>query len=76
MCGDGGDRAAANDLAKLLYLLSLSRRAMRAITQNLIISLSVLTIAVGLTIPGILLPVTGRFCNSSPPCRSSPTRRG
>ena len=31
---------------------------MRAITQNLIFSLSVLAIAVGLAIPGILLTVT------------------
>jgi Cd2+/Zn2+-exporting ATPase len=49
----------SDDLAKLPHLLSLSRRAMRAITQNLIFSLSVLAIAVGLAIPGILLPVTG-----------------
>jgi len=49
----------SDDLAKLPHLLSLSRRAMRAIKQNLIFSLSVLTIAVGLAIPGILLPVTG-----------------
>jgi Zn2+/Cd2+-exporting ATPase len=32
---------------------------MRAIKQNLIFSLSVLAIAVGLAITGILLPVTG-----------------
>lgn len=49
----------SDDLAKLPHLLSLSRRAMRAITQNLIFSLSVLAVAVGLAIPGILLPVTG-----------------
>jgi Cd2+/Zn2+-exporting ATPase len=49
----------SDDLAKLPHLLSLSRQAMRAITQNLIFSLSVLAIAVGLAIPGILLPVTG-----------------
>jgi len=46
-------------LTKLPHLLSLSRQAMRAIKQNLIFSLSVLAIAVGLAIPGILLPVTG-----------------
>jgi Zn2+/Cd2+-exporting ATPase len=40
-------------------LLSISSRVMRAITQNLIFSLSVLAIAVGLAIPGFLLPVTG-----------------
>ena len=49
----------SDDLAKLPHLLALSRRAMRAITQNLLFSLSVLAIAVGLAIPGILLPVTG-----------------
>ena len=49
----------SDDLAKLPHLLSLSRQAMRAIKQNLIFSLSVLAIAVGLAIPGILSPVTG-----------------
>jgi heavy metal translocating P-type ATPase len=49
----------SDDLAKLPHLLSLSRQAMRAIRQNLIFSLSVLAIAVGLAIPGILAPVTG-----------------
>lgn len=49
----------SDDLAKLPHLLSLSRQAMRAIKQNLLFSLSVLAIAVGLAIPGILLPVTG-----------------
>jgi Cd2+/Zn2+-exporting ATPase len=49
----------SDDLTKLPHLLTLSRQAMRAITQNLIFSLSVLTIAVGLAIPGILLPVSG-----------------
>jgi Cd2+/Zn2+-exporting ATPase len=49
----------SNDLTKLPHLLSLSRQAMRAIKQNLIFSLSVLAIAVGLAIPGILAPVTG-----------------
>jgi Zn2+/Cd2+-exporting ATPase len=49
----------SDDLAKLPHLLSLSRRAMRAIRQNLIFSLGVLAIAVGLAIPGILSPVTG-----------------
>jgi len=48
-----------DDLTKLPHLLSLSRQAMRAIKQNLIFSLGVLAIAVGLAIPGILLPVTG-----------------
>jgi len=49
----------SDDLTKLPHLLSLSRQAMQAIKQNLIFSLSVLAIAVGLAIPGILLPVTG-----------------
>jgi Cd2+/Zn2+-exporting ATPase len=49
----------SDDLTKLPHLLGLSRQAMRAIRQNLIFSLSVLTVAVVLAIPGILLPVTG-----------------
>lgn len=49
----------SDDLTKLPHLLSLSRQAMRAIRQNLFFSLSVLAIAVGLAIPGILAPVTG-----------------
>ncbi|HLY26118.1 MAG TPA: cation-translocating P-type ATPase, partial [Aggregatilineales bacterium] len=49
----------SDDLARLPHLLNLSRQAMRAIKQNLIFSLSVLAIAVGLAIPGILSPVTG-----------------
>jgi Cd2+/Zn2+-exporting ATPase len=49
----------SDDLTKLPHLLNLSRHAMRAIRQNLFFSLSVLAIAVGLAIPGILAPVTG-----------------
>lgn len=49
----------SDDLAKLPHLLGLSRQAMRAIRQNLVFSLSVLALAVGLAIPGILSPVTG-----------------
>ncbi len=49
----------SDDLAKLPHLLGLSRQAMRAIRQNLVFSLGVLAIAVGLAIPGILSPVTG-----------------
>jgi Zn2+/Cd2+-exporting ATPase len=49
----------SDDLTKLPHLLSLSRQAMRAIKQNLIFSLGILAIAVGLAIPGILAPVTG-----------------
>ena len=49
----------ADDLTKLPHLLVLSRQAIRAIKQNLVFSLGVLAGAVGLTIPGILNPVTG-----------------
>lgn len=49
----------SDDLTKLPHLLRLSRQAMRAIKQNLLFSLGVLAIAVGLAIPGILAPVTG-----------------
>ena len=49
----------SDDLSKLPHLLSLSRQAMRAIKQNLVFSLGVLAIAVGLAITGILSPVTG-----------------
>src|SRR6266566_798672 len=49
----------SDDLAKLPHLLGLSRQAMRAIKQNLVFSLTVLAIAVGLAIPGILSPITG-----------------
>jgi Cd2+/Zn2+-exporting ATPase len=49
----------ADDLSKLPHLLELSRQAIRAIKQNLVFSLGVLGAAVGLTIPGILTPVTG-----------------
>jgi len=49
----------ADDLSRLPHLLTLSRQAIRAIKQNLVFSLGVLAGAVGLTIPGILTPVTG-----------------
>ena len=49
----------ADDLSKLPHLLELSQKALRAIRQNLVFSLGVLGIAVGLTVPGILMPVTG-----------------
>jgi len=49
----------ADDLSKLPHLLDLSRKAIRAIKQNLVFSLAILAIAVALTIPGILNPVTG-----------------
>ncbi len=49
----------ADELSTLPHLLGLSRRAMRAIRQNLGFSLCVLAVAVGLTIVGILRPVSG-----------------
>jgi Cd2+/Zn2+-exporting ATPase len=49
----------SDDLSKLPHLLGLSRQAMGAIKQNLVFSLGVLAIAVGLAITGILSPVTG-----------------
>jgi Cd2+/Zn2+-exporting ATPase len=49
----------ADELERLPHLLGLSRSALRAIRQNLVFSLGVLALAVGLTIPGILTPVTG-----------------
>lgn len=49
----------SDDLSKLPHLLDVSRQAIRAIKQNLVFSLGVLGLAVGLTIPGILTPVTG-----------------
>jgi Zn2+/Cd2+-exporting ATPase len=49
----------SDDLSKLPHLLGLSRQAIRAIRQNLVFSLGVLATAVGLTIIGILHPVTG-----------------
>jgi Cd2+/Zn2+-exporting ATPase len=49
----------SHDLSKLPHLLEVSRQAIRAIKQNLVFSLGVLGLAVGLTIPGILTPVTG-----------------
>jgi len=49
----------SDDLSKLPHLLEVARQAIRAIKQNLVFSLGVLGLAVGLTIPGILTPVTG-----------------
>ncbi len=48
-----------DELSTLPHLLGLSRRAMRAIRQNLGFSLGVLAIAVGLTVVGVLRPVSG-----------------
>jgi Zn2+/Cd2+-exporting ATPase len=49
----------SDDLEKLPHLASLSQDAIKAIRQNLAFSLGVLAIAVALTIPAILHPVTG-----------------
>jgi Cd2+/Zn2+-exporting ATPase len=49
----------SDDLSELPHLLTLSRKAMQVIRQNLIFSLSVQALAVLLTITGILNPVTG-----------------
>jgi Cd2+/Zn2+-exporting ATPase len=49
----------SDDLAQIPHLIELSQKAILAIKQNLVFSLGVLGIAVGLAIPGILHPVTG-----------------
>jgi Cd2+/Zn2+-exporting ATPase len=49
----------SDDLSKLPHLFTISRKAIRTIKQNLFFAVGVLVIAVGLTIPGILTPVTG-----------------
>lgn len=49
----------SDDLLKIPYLINISKKAIKTIWQNLAFSLSVLSIAVILTIPGILTPVTG-----------------
>lgn len=48
-----------DELSRLPHLLDLSREALKAIRQNLAFSLGVLGIAVALTIPGILTPISG-----------------
>jgi Cd2+/Zn2+-exporting ATPase len=49
----------SDDLLKIPYLVYISKKAIKTIWVNLAFSLSVLLIAVILTIPGILTPVTG-----------------
>lgn len=49
----------SDDLSKLPHLFTISRKAIRTIRQNLFFAVGVLALAVGLTIPGILTPVTG-----------------
>jgi len=49
----------ADELSRLPHLLDLSREALKAIRQNLAFSLGVLGVAVVLTVPGILTPISG-----------------
>lgn len=49
----------SDDLLKISYLISISRKAIKTIWQNVAFSLSILSMAVVLTIPGILTPITG-----------------
>jgi Zn2+/Cd2+-exporting ATPase len=49
----------SDDLSKIPYLINISRKAIHTIWQNVVFSLSVLSVAVILTIPGILTPITG-----------------
>jgi Cd2+/Zn2+-exporting ATPase len=49
----------ADELSRLPHLLDLSREALKAIHQNLAFSLGVLALAVILTVPGILTPISG-----------------
>jgi Cd2+/Zn2+-exporting ATPase len=49
----------SDDLSKMPHLIMVSRKAIKTIKQNLVFSLGVLTIAVVLTVPGILTPITG-----------------
>ncbi len=66
----------SDDLSRLPHILGLAREAIRAIKQNLVFSLGVLGIAVGLTVPGILTPVTGALLHelSSIPVIANSTR--
>jgi Cd2+/Zn2+-exporting ATPase len=49
----------SDDLSKIPYLINISQKAINTIWQNVAFSLSILSMAVILTIPGILTPVTG-----------------
>ena len=52
-------RLHSDDPSKLLHLVLVSRKAITTIKHNLAFSLSVLAVPVILTVPGILIPVTG-----------------
>jgi Cd2+/Zn2+-exporting ATPase len=49
----------SDDLSKMPHLIMVSRKAIATIKHNLVFSLGVLVVAVVLTVPGILTPVTG-----------------
>ncbi len=49
----------SDDLSKMPHLIMVSRKAISTIKHNLVFSLGVLAVAVVLTVPGILTPVTG-----------------
>jgi Zn2+/Cd2+-exporting ATPase len=49
----------SDDLLKIPYLINISRKAIKTVWQKVVFALSVLSLAVVLTIPGILTPVTG-----------------
>lgn len=49
----------SDDLSKMPHLILVSRKAIKTIKHNLIFSLGVLALAVALTVPGILTPITG-----------------
>lgn len=49
----------SDDLSKLPHLVQVSRKAITTIKHNLVFSLCVLFVAVLLTVPGILTPVSG-----------------
>ena len=49
----------SDDLSKLPHLVMVSRKAITTIKHNLIFSVGVLALAVALTVPGILTPVSG-----------------
>ena len=55
----------SDDLLKIPYLISVSKKAISTIWQNVVFSLSVLSMAVILTIPGILTPVTEHYYTNS-----------
>jgi Cd2+/Zn2+-exporting ATPase len=49
----------SDDLSKLPHLIMVLRKAIKTIKHNPVFSLGVLAVAVVLTVPGILTPITG-----------------